>query len=213
MPHGAARAEVGRARRERRPGRGRLVFLREFLRRPGQLGTCFTSSRALSAKMIDGIGLERARAVVELGPGPGPVTEQIVERMPAGCKFLAVEQNGELAAVLRERFPSVRVVQDDAARLEAICRRAGIEPGSVDCVVSGVPFLLLDEPAQRRILASVAAVLRPGGAFSQVTYGAEGLLPKARRFRAVLDSVFASVRRRGPVLANVPPAFVYQCRL
>jgi phospholipid N-methyltransferase len=192
---------------------GRLVFLREFLRRPGQLGTCFTSTRALSRKMVEGLALERARAVVELGPGPGPVTEQIVARVPRSCWFLAVEQNPELAAVLRQRFPRVRVATDDAANLEALCARDGIGPGELDAVISGIPFLLLAEPAQRRLLGVVARMLKPGGALSQVTYGAEGVMPKARRFRRVLESIFPEVRRHGPVLANVPPAFVYKCRM
>src|SRR5690606_39124428 len=112
-----ARARGGKS------GAGRLVFLREILRRPGQLGTCFTSTKALSRKMVEGMGVEKARAVVELGPGPGPVTAEIVARMPAGCRFLAVEQNAELAAVLRERFPGVQVATDDAANVEALCAR------------------------------------------------------------------------------------------
>ena len=199
-------------RRVKKDRAGRLVFLREFLRRPGQLGTCFTSSKPLARKMVEGLGIERARNVVELGPGPGPVTAEILSRLPAGARFLAIEQNPALAAVLRERFPGLRIAIDDAANIERLCRRAGIAPGAVDCIVSGVPFLLLEPPAQRRLLAAIAAVLKPGGMFSQVTYGAEGLMPKARRFRALLESLFPHVRRIGPVLTNVPPAFVYKCR-
>jgi phospholipid N-methyltransferase len=208
---GTARAH--RAPRKEGPKTGRLVFLREFFRRPGQLGTCFISSKPLARKMVEGLGLERAKTVVELGPGPGPVTEQIVARITRGCRFLAIEQNPELAAVLQQRFPEVRVAVNDAANLEALCAREGLPVGGVDCVVSGIPFLLLDAPAQRRILAAVVRVLKPGGLMSQVTYGAEGVIPKARRFRHVLESFFPEVRRQGPVLANVPPAFVYKCRL
>lgn len=208
----ARRVQVERGPAGRRRA-GKLVFLREFLRRPGQLGTCFTSTRALSRKMVEGMGLAHAAAVIELGPGPGPVTAEIVSRLGPGCRFFAVEQNAELAEFLRERFPGVRVLADDAARIETLCRREGMTPGEVDCVISGVPFLLLDEPAQRKILSAVVKVLKPGGLYSQVTYGAEGLYPKAKKFRKVLESFFTEVRRQGPVLANVPPAFVYKCRL
>ena len=61
----ARRAKVGK-----KTHGGRLVFLREFLKRPAQLGTCFTSSKAFSRKMVEGVGVERASAIVELGRTP-----------------------------------------------------------------------------------------------------------------------------------------------
>src|SRR5262249_28420814 len=86
MAHtGTARARRTHLERHRAAGRkrtaGKLVFLREFLRRPGQLGTCFTSTRALSRKMVEGLALSHCRSVIELGPGPGPVTAEIVARI------------------------------------------------------------------------------------------------------------------------------------
>lgn len=198
-------------RKTRAGSKGRMVFFREFLRSPGQLGSMFTSGKPLSRKMVQGIGIERARAVVELGPGPGPVTEEILARIPAGCRFVAIERNPELAAAFRERFPRVALHEGDAARVQAICADEGIIPGTVDCIVSGLPFLLFPLATQRRILGAIKSMLRPGGHLAQVTLGAE-FMPNARKFRKVLDGVFPGTRRVGPVLANMPPAFVYRCR-
>lgn len=191
--------------------RGRLVFFKEFLRNPRELGSMFTSGKALSRKMVEGIAIDRARAVVELGPGPGPVTEEILARIPPSCRFVAIERNEDLAGALRERFPRLALHVDDAANLRAICEDEGILPGTVDCVVSGLPFLLFPEPLQRRILGEIKAVLKPGGWLAQVTLGSE-VMAKTRKFRKVLESTFPTVRRAGPVIANVPPAFVYRCR-
>ena len=83
--------------------------------------------------------------------------------------------------------------------------------GSVDCIVSGLPFLLFPMSMQRKILEEIKSMLRPGGYLSQVTLGAE-VLPNTRKFRKVLDRVFPDTRRVGPILANMPPAFVYRCR-
>jgi phospholipid N-methyltransferase len=196
-----------------RKSKGRLVFIREFLRKPAQLGSMFTSGKALSRKMIEGIGIEHARAVVELGPGPGPVTEQILDRIPAppGCRFVAIEFNPELAAALRERFPDITIHVGNAADIRTICADEGILPGTVDCIVSGLPFLLFPEALQRSILTEIRAMLRPGGYLSQVTLGSE-VLPNTRKFRKLLEEFFPGVKRAGPVIANVPPAFVYRCR-
>lgn len=201
----------GQAKGRRGGGQGRLLFLREFLRAPGQLGSMFTSSRALARAMVEHIGIEQAGVVIELGPGPGPVTEQILARIPPGCRFLAIERNAELAAALRRRFPALDLIEDDAANLLELCRQRDIGPGSVDCVVSGLPFLLFPRLLQRRILSQIVAVLRPGGWLSQVTLGSE-MLPATRRFRCVLEHHFVRVERAGPVLTNLPPAFVYRCQ-
>lgn len=191
--------------------KGRLVFMREFLRKPAQLGSAFASGKALSRKMVEDIGIEQARAVVELGPGPGPVTEKILHRLQPGCRFLAIEFNPELAETLRERFPDIAVHVGDAADIRSICEDRGILAGTVDCVVSGLPFLLFPEALQRKILTGIRAMLRHGGYLSQVTLGSE-VLPNTRKFRKLLEEFFPGVKRAGPVIANLPPAFVYRCR-
>jgi len=191
--------------------KGRLVFFREFFRSPAQLGSMFASGRALSRKMVDGIGIDRSRVVVELGPGPGPVTEEILARIQPASVFIAIERNAELAAALRKRFPRIKLHVDDAAHIGTICEDEGIIRGTVDCVVSGLPFLLFPEAMQRKILGEIRSVLRPGGYLAQVTLGAE-VLPNTRKFRKLLEEFFPGVKRAGPVLANMPPAFVYRCR-
>jgi phosphatidylethanolamine/phosphatidyl-N-methylethanolamine N-methyltransferase len=191
--------------------KGRLVFFREFFRSPAQLGSMFASGKALSRKMVDGIGIDRSRVVVELGPGPGPVTEEILARIQPASTFIAIERNAELAAALRKRFPRIKLHVADAANIGTICEDEGIIRGTVDCVISGLPFLLFPEAMQRKILGEIRSVLRPGGYLAQVTLGAE-VLPNTRKFRKLLEEFFPGVKRAGPVLANMPPAFVYRCR-
>jgi len=203
------RQEAGSKSRPK--SKGRLVFFREFFRSPAQLGSMFASGKPLSRKMVEGIGIDKARAVVELGPGPGPVTQQILARIQPGCRFVAIERNPELAQALGKRFPRLTIHEDDAANIAGICEDEGILRGTVDCVVSGLPFLLFPEPLQRKILTEIKSVLRPGGYLAQVTLGAE-VLPNTRKFRKLLEEFFPGVKRAGPVLANMPPAFVYRCR-
>jgi phosphatidylethanolamine/phosphatidyl-N-methylethanolamine N-methyltransferase len=195
-----------------RASAGRGVFLREFFRSPRVLGTCFTSSRALAAKLVDGLDLTRARAVIEYGPGTGAVTGAILDRIPGDCRFFAVERNPILARVFRARFPDVTLFEHDAADVRRLCARAGVRSGAVDCIVSGLPWLAFAPTVQRAILKETVAALAPGGGFTTVTYSAGRLHPKARPFRRLLQSFFSEVTVSKPVWLNLPPASVYLCR-
>jgi phosphatidylethanolamine/phosphatidyl-N-methylethanolamine N-methyltransferase len=190
---------------------GRWAFIREFLKAPMELGTCFTSSRPLARGIVKDLGLERARAVIEFGPGPGPVTREIVARIPADCRFFAVELNGGLAEEFRRRFPGVPLFQDDAANVRALCEQAGIVPGQVDVIVSTLPFLLFPEDLQRRILKEAAGVLKPGGRFATITYRMAALMPSVKKFKAIMGQEFSTVQFARVVVANLPPAYVYRC--
>ncbi|MBA2450709.1 MAG: hypothetical protein H0V51_22075, partial [Chloroflexi bacterium] len=55
-------------------GRGRLAFLREFLRNPHELGSITPSSQHLAGALLDQIDFRTARRIVELGPGTGVFT-------------------------------------------------------------------------------------------------------------------------------------------
>lgn len=210
-PAAAARPRPSPRTKARQGRPPRWAFFQEFLRSPLELGTCFTSSSALSRAIVDDLGLERARCVIELGPGTGPLTQRILSRIPPDCRFFAIERNAGLASVLHKRWPNLTIHVDDAANIRAICEKEGIAEGQVDAVVCSIPLLLLPPQLQARILHEVAAVLRPGGGFTALTYRAEALIPGVKRFRRLLEQEFTTVHPAKAVLANVPPAFVYRC--
>jgi phospholipid N-methyltransferase len=84
--------------------------------------------------------------------------------------------------------------------------------GSVDCIVSGLPWAAFPAALQVKILDEMMLVLKPGGKFVTFAY-LHGLpLPPARKFRALLPRYFTSVGKSPVVWLNLPPAFVYRCR-
>lgn len=168
-----------------------LRFARQFLRHPRQLGTIAQSGRVLAQKMAEETG--GRSHVVEFGPGTGPVTREILKRLPAEGHLTCFEVNRDFCRYLEgigdERL---RVINDDAMN----CDRYVDEP---DCVVSELPLTLFSKPAKEKILAIASRC----GTYIQLQY-TPVLSKEIKRY-------FPDVKLRF-VFRNLPPAFVYVCR-
>lgn len=182
-----------------------MSILTEFLRHPLLTGAVAASSPALARRMTDGIGLEQARTVLELGPGTGVFTEAIRRRVPPGTRIVAIEINRHLAVRLADRYrrEPVEIVHGSAADL------ASRVSYPVDAVVSGLPWTVMAEPARLRILDAVAAVLAPTGVFTTFAYAHAAWTPPGRRFAAELRQRFGTTGSSRLVWRNLPPAFVH----
>jgi phospholipid N-methyltransferase len=115
-----------------------------------------------------------------------------------------------MATFLQRTHPGLEVIEGDAVKLGALLAEHGVE--RADAVVSGLPWSLFDEDTQASILAQIAAVVAPDGAFTTFAYRHGLLLSAARRFRRALHETFEEVLVTATVWRNVPPAFVYVCR-
>src|SRR6185295_17045384 len=168
------------------------------------------SSRFLAQTILQDIELRQAKAVLEYGPGTGVFTDFILRELKPEAKFAAIELNPHFAEIFRMRYPRVRLFQDSAVNVRAICQRADMQ--SVDCVVSGLPWATFPESLQVQCLDAMMQVLKPGGRFVTFTYVHSQVLTGAKRFSYLLPSYFKSVSKSPVVWLNIPPAFVYRCR-
>ena len=178
----------------------------EFLRRPLMTGAIAASSRRLAHAMTEGIGLERARTVVELGPGTGVFTDSILARLGPDARLVAIELNPVFAARLSatRRDPRLTVIRGSAAELTATVG----EPA--DAVVSGLPWTVMPREQRGHILDAVAEVLTPGGRFTTFAYLHAAWTPPAHHLTAELACRFDQLERSKVVWANLPPAFVHR---
>ncbi len=188
-----------------------LTFLRNFIRHPVKVGAIAPSSRGLADMMVQSVDWDAADSVVEYGPGTGVFTERIVDRLKPDGRFFAIEQSAELAERTRQRCPGVTVYQDSVANVEALCEQQQIV--RVDAILCGLPWAAFPESLQRECMDAMLRVLRPGGQFATFAYWQGVALPAGRRFSRLLRASFAEVRRSPTVWRNLPPAFVYRCRL
>jgi phospholipid N-methyltransferase len=185
-------------------------YLREYLKKPTEIGALAPSSDELAKAMLKGLDLENARTVLEYGPGSGSVTDHIRRKISPHTKLAAIEVNPRMAELFRDRHPDVRLFQDTVANARMICDCAGMD--SVDCVISSLPWATFSEVMQVKFLDEMMRVLRPGGDFVTFAYVHALALPMSKRFANLLHRYFGTISKSPVVWRNVPPALVYRCR-
>ena len=174
------------------------LFLRQLLRNPRQVSAISPSSPWLARAMTAGI-TPHTGPVVEFGPGTGRLTAAILARGVAPHDLTLFEMNADFVRHLRARFPGVHVHHGPAQDAPEVMRHP------VGKVISGLPLLSMPLPLRRSIVTAAMAVLPPGAAMVQFTYGPQPPLP---------DDVQGEMALRieaGPkVWRNLPPARVYR---
>lgn len=192
--------------------RGILLYLKQYLRAPKQIGAVAPSSDQLAERMIETIDFSKAKAIAEFGPGPGGVTAVLLRRLQPSTRFFAIEANPEMCRAFRQRFPSVALCEGSAEQVGEFASQQGLPAqGGLDAIVSGLPWAAFSTQLQRSILRAALIALRPGGQFVTFAYSAGVYLPAGRRFAALLPEHFSSITKSRGVWLNIPPAFVYRC--
>jgi phospholipid N-methyltransferase len=183
-----------------------LRFLGFWLSRPLQIGAVAPSGRSLSLAMVRAARAQPGQTVVELGAGTGSFTHALLTAGVRPEQLVAVEQHPDLCRILRGRFPGLRVLCGDAARLDRLLKAEGLwRPGEVSAVVSGVPMLTIPKATQISILRHSFSQLAAAGSFVQFTYGL-GCPVAARLLRAL----GLRAGRIGHVWRNLPPAAIWR---
>jgi phospholipid N-methyltransferase len=187
-----------------------VTYLREFITSPAMVGALAPSSRVLAQAIVQDAAVGAADVVLEYGPGTGVFTEFILRELAPGARFAAIELNSSFARTFRSRYPGVTLFEDSVANVHTLCRAAGFR--SVDCIVSGLPWIMFPERLQVQCLDEMMRVLEPGARFVTFSYvHSQPILAGAKRFSRLLPAYFKTVSRSPIVWRNFPPAFIYRC--
>lgn len=181
-----------------------LLFSRNFIKHPRMLGSLIPSSRFLVQQVLRPVDWERARVVVEYGPGVGTITRHALRRMRPDARMIVLETNSDFVEYLRTSVhdPRLEVVHGSAADVGSVLAERGL--AQADYAISGIPFSTMPRELRESILRSTHASLAPGGAFLVYQFS-----PKVR---ADLERIFADVQPSFEPL-NILPAHVFVCRL
>lgn len=148
------------------------LFIKEIIANPAPVGAAAPSGPVLGMRMAKQVpALKEGQHVVELGAGTGAITTQLLKSGIKGNQLVSIERSEAMSMHLRDRFPSVKVIQGDASKLKELLEKDhGIQNSSVACIVSGLPLRSLPASIVESILSEAHSILPSGGRFIQFTY-------------------------------------------
>jgi phosphatidylethanolamine/phosphatidyl-N-methylethanolamine N-methyltransferase len=179
-----------------------MRFIRTWLEKPLDMGAVTPSGRALARTMAAYVDPSVPGAIIELGPGTGPITEALIAQGIDPLRLVLVEFDATFCRLLRARYPGATVVQGDAYGLGRLL--AGLLQEPAAAVVSGLPLFTKPLQVRLRLLFDAFGLMSLGAPFIQFTYNAVAPIP------ARLDRVRAQASER--VWMNIPPARVWVYR-
>ena len=166
-----------------------------------------------------------ARRILEVGPGTGAVTAQIIHDMREGDRLHLVERNDQFVAHLRQRISTAEPFRSAATRISLLHSAVEELPNDpqYDLIISGLPLNNFSVDAVREIMNKLRRLLAVGGTLSFFEYVAvrrakalvsgraerERLTGISRLFRELITT---NQVQRDLVFANVTPAWVHHVR-
>ncbi|PID50436.1 MAG: SAM-dependent methyltransferase [Proteobacteria bacterium] len=175
-------------------------FILEWLKAPLVTASILPSSQKLAQHMVKDLP-PQANTVIELGPGTGVFTRQLLEHGIAESSLVLIELNTRFARKLKQSYPQATIINGAAEALSHLNIK------QADAVISGLPFLSMRDQQIEQILRSSFSVLKQKGVFVQFTYGY-----RCPAKPHILQQTGLSAKRATVVLGNFPPASVYHFR-
>jgi phospholipid N-methyltransferase len=202
------------------------AFFREFRRQYRNTGSILPSSRALGRALAREMNkADGPRRILEVGPGTGAVTREIVTRLRPGDQLDIVEINERFVALLRERLENEQVFRrrrHQTCLIQGPLQQVGGE-GEYDFMISGLPLNNFPVRLVRDIFQAYRRLLKPSGILSYFEYALvrDLKLPflRGRERKRLLclnrlleRNIRAYQVREETVVWNVPPAVVRHLR-
>ena len=149
--------------------------------------------------MANQIDYDRAKCIIELGPGTGPYTKIILKKKKSSTKYFAFEKNDDMIKILKNKFPDIKIY-NKAEQMTEIIKKNNIN--CIDYIISGLPFTVLEKNIRNSILEQSYDNLEKGGKFITFQYSLD--------LYKYLKSKYSKVEIKFVPL-NIPMTFVYVC--
>ena len=180
-----------------------FVFLRAWVRAPLVTAAMLPSGKALARALAAAVDPAVPGAVVELGPGTGPVTAALVERGVSPERLVLIEFLPEFCELLRRRYPAARVIAGDAFAAPDILRHLNVGP--LAAVVSCLPLYGKKPECRERLLQDLLRLGLKEMPFIQATNFSRSPIP--------FDPATIAGAPSSRIWFNLLPALVWTYRL
>lgn len=200
-------------------GRGLAVALSRFVR-DGEAA----SATGKNGAVTESNKTANSRRILEVGPGTGAVTVQIIDDMRPQDRLVLVERNEQFVSHLNRRLaeiPAAKSLRDQISLVHAAVEDLP-DDEPFDLIVSGLPLNNFAVDSVQQILSKLSRLLAPGGTLSFFEYvavrrakslvGSKTDRERLQGIAQVLGNFLKAEVRRDLVLANVPPAWVHHVR-
>jgi phospholipid N-methyltransferase len=178
-------------------------FLKQFWHEKKMVGAMAPSSRFLSKKMLKNVNFETAKVIIELGPGTGVFTDEILRVLHPDAILLVFELNDSFFEQLKQRITDkrVRLIHDSAEKMADYLALNNL--GQADIVLSSLPLSNFPKNLRNTILETSVKSLKPNGLYIQFQYSLQS--------KKAISNYFSTIDVQFTPL-NFPPAFVYTCK-
>ena len=179
-----------------------MPFFKDLFKQPKIVGAVAPSGRTLARKMAAEIDLSRNGPVIELGPGTGVVTKEILNVGIKPANLTAIEYSNNFCEYLNQLFEEVKIVHGNATKIRETL--PDVKTGSLASIISSLPLLYSTIPVRQFLLKEALELLQPGAPYIQFSYGRYSPIPT--------DSINVKVKKSNWIFTNIPPArvWVYQ---
>lgn len=143
---------------------GTFSYVEQFFK-DRKVASVAPSTKFLVSRVLKRMELRDAEIVIEYGPAEGVITRQILDRLPAKGRLVAIELNGEFAKTLKKEVtdPRLTVITGSVIEVDKLVAPLGLPPA--DVIVSGIPFSFLKPRARHELLHKTVDLLGPKGRF------------------------------------------------
>ena len=175
----------------------KALFFKNFIKNPLRNASVIPSSKAATKAILRGIDFDTIDVIVELGPGSGVFTKEIIAQAKPSAKIVVLELEASYLSMLQQKFGDRILLEHASAHLlQDVMKKHGLD--KVDLIVSGLPFLKGE--IKEKVDQTIMNFAEEGTIYRFFTY-----MPP------IMKKVYKSmpIEKKNLEVRNVPPFWVY----
>ena len=178
-----------------------IQFIKESLKSIKEVGAVLPSSKFVVSKMIESINFKRDNLILELGPGTGVITNQILKKMTIHSRLICFETNESFQKELKQKFDGkITLINDSAENMKLHLNKLKIT--KVDYIICSIPLVTLPKKQTNNILLTSSEILGKNKKFVQLQHS-KMMDKRLKKYFNQIDIKFTP--------KNYIPAFIYTC--